>query len=267
METVYTLLCANGAVAPLYIETSRNIASSRSLIDPRFGYVHRKIKGESRPGENGMLRALNYYRSKGWIKPISTIALCTYLASEFLPLFFLTTSLVVQDQESATKTQAIADWADKRSIVPFLLPSRTAHKADPCDAYAHGVVHRSANTELNRLASYGPVSFSEYLNAIVGAYRELKPATVKGYFLAIGLIGSLDPETTVNRLFSEGFHVKPRFEGLHLRQLEAYLDDLLERREHIPFTPYEFRFENPFFNLFYEKQLRYFELLRQNVFK
>jgi hypothetical protein len=128
-------------------------------------------------------------------------------------------------------------------------------------------VHRSANTELNRLASLGSVSFSEYLNVIVGAYRELKPATVKGYFLAIGLTGSLDPESAVNRLFAEGFHVKPRFEGLHLRQLEAYLDDLLRRREHIPFTPYEFRFDNPFFNLFYAKQEQYFNLLRQNSFK
>lgn len=173
---------------------------------------------------------------------------------------------VVQDQESATKTQAIMEWGDKHSVVPFQLPSRTGHKADPCDAYAHGVVHRNANVELNRLASLGPVPFSEYLNAIVNAYRQLKPATVRGYFLAIGLTGTLDPETAVNRLFMEGFHVKPRFEELHLRQLEAYLDDLLRRREHLPFTPYDYRFENPFFNLFYKKQQVYFALLRQNDF-
>jgi hypothetical protein len=80
METVYTLLCANGAVAPLYIETSRSVTGVGSLIDPRFGYVHKKVKGEVRPGENGMLRALNYYRSKGWIKPITTVALCTGIA-------------------------------------------------------------------------------------------------------------------------------------------------------------------------------------------
>ena len=161
--------------------------------------------------------------------------------------------LVIKDNESSLKTKAVLEYCYLINVYQRNLHPRTGHLADPCDNPIHGIVHKVVNHELDTLSIVGSPSFRECVGAYLVGYNSLSIPMVIGFMLNSGLIGKEDPRSVMTRLFSEGLHPNSRFNELHLKQLEAHLDDLIIRGDVIPQTPYTYRFLGAYFDLYYKK--------------
>jgi hypothetical protein len=123
--------------------------------------------------------------------------------------------LLVWDHLGGHKAAPVQDWLEDHNVASLLLPAQTSGIMDPCDNSWHSALKAAIRRKPH-------ANFSELLDVIVDSYLQPSEVEVSNHIRHCGYNSFEDPESVVNRLFSEGFYASSTADPRAEQMVKAY---------------------------------------------
>lgn len=139
------------------------------------------------------------------------------------------------DNEAALKSVEVQTLVNKYNIIIGSLPPYLGVLFDICDNPIHGNIENFIDREQARFSR--DISMDEKYEIYRRAYQSVDGETVAKAFAKSGLSNITSLESAKEKIYQvlgEGTYRKEKFMEEHVAQLEAYLNDCIDRGEPIP---------------------------------
>jgi hypothetical protein len=146
--TQFTLLVANGTVAPLFLVVRKPFVSDFVLDETRVEFLNLTKKKSERRGEEAMLAFLEFQKQQKTFSP---------------------GDILISDNEAAFDTDLVTAFLKEMGVEKLNFPVGLGHLTDPCDNEFHAEEKRRYYRILGGL-DISTMTLKTKLEAIHGAY-------------------------------------------------------------------------------------------------
>lgn len=202
-DTVYTILVANGTLAPIYIESKEKFSNHLQLPKNEGHIEYLPPKGVKRRGEHGVIACMEYQKS---VKTFSK------------------GDILISDAEAAFDTEDVRDFLASMGVTKLTFPKGLGHLMNPCDNEFHAEVKKRYYQLLAGLqTSTTKLDKETKFNFIKDAYYGGSEASIVSYFKLTGILGDEEPEHVMQRLLNLGVSLEGTESEIHQSQADAYV--------------------------------------------
>jgi hypothetical protein len=198
--TQFTLLVANGTVAPQFLVVRQEVKIDFELEDCEIQYIPTTKSRKERRGEEGVLAFLEYHEKLKTFKP---------------------GDVLISDHENAFDTEAVRDKLAAMGVAKLNFPNGLGHLTDPCDNEFHSVQKNRYYSIIAGL-DIAQLSFQSKIEAMHSSYYAVGEDAVRNYFLRCGILSDEKPENLAKKLLGECIYVSEGFAEFHREQGLAY---------------------------------------------